>query len=80
MNFGAKVLEVLACRLRDWVRRCEGKELNEVDGEKDCCPSCLWTGVGLLLLLYTAERGREDGDMGDAIDMFESRDVLNGCW
>lgn len=75
MNFGAKVLEVLACLWSDPVRTCEGTELKEVEGEFDCCRSCLEVGVGV------GEAKRSDfeplvGDMGEGIDMSELYDLV----
>ena len=57
-----------------------GTELSELDGEKDFSRSWRYTGVGLSLL-KTADRGRPDGERGEAIDMSEFSDLLNGgCW
>jgi hypothetical protein len=47
MNFGANVLEVLACRWRELFRMWDGTELSEVVGEYDCWRSCLDPPVGV---------------------------------
>ncbi len=78
MNLGAKVLEVLACRCNDCVRKWVGTELSELDGENDFSRSWRYTGVGLSLPSI-AERGRADGESGEASDMLEFSDLSNCC-
>ena len=70
MNLGAKVLEVLDWRCRDWVRIWPGIELSDVLGEKDCCRSCLEevAGVGEA---KSKDLDNDEGDMGEATDMSE---------
>lgn len=75
INLGAKVLDVLDCRCRELFRRWPGSELKELLGENELCRSWRCTGVGEFVL-KTAERGRADGEMGEANGI--SKDLLEG--